>query len=68
MLGRLREFFRSLRDPETEQERLDKYLESKRITTTAELEYWMKEYDLRKRLYSRFISEGRLQEARWVWR
>lgn len=53
-------------DPEKNAYELDSYLESKHITTTAELEYWMKEYDLRKRMYSRLLSEGKITEARWA--
>lgn len=65
MIERIISFFRHAFDPETEQVELDRYLESKNITTAAELEYWMKEYDLRKRVYSRLVSEGKLNAAKW---
>lgn len=66
MLDRLRRFFRFIFESESDRHDLDDYLESKNITSISELEYWMAEYDRRKRVSARLISEGKLSEARWA--
>jgi hypothetical protein len=66
MLVRIKNFFKAIFDVDTPQHELDDYLESKNITNIVELEYWMAEYDRKKRIRSRLISEGKFREASWA--
>jgi hypothetical protein len=66
MLGRIKKFFNAIFDVDTPQQELDDYLESKNINSIVELEYWMAEYDRKKRIRSRLISEGKYREAAWT--
>jgi hypothetical protein len=66
MIDRLQRFFRFIFESEADRYDLDDFLESKNITSISELEYWMAEYDHRKRIHSRLISQGKLGEASWV--
>lgn len=61
----IRRWFEAARRSSTQSD-LDNWIRSKNPTTPAELDFWLREYDERRRQYTRFMSSGHYDKARWI--
>lgn len=47
------------------QDTLDQYITSKNPQSTADVDFWIAEYDNRRRIINRFLADGDTASASW---